>query len=231
MQQPNKKQGNPWTFVWLKVIAKAWSEPGFRERLTAGDDAQVRELIKTGVHEDVPFPKWVSLKVEEAKDAVWIPDVRFWTLPDTRLTWRVMAKPSEEALAATLASFANELVQMEIKPQPEGAESPLSAFEQMIRWLSVWPQAIALAWKNPAFERHLREDPHAALYNAFGFQVPGGLRIIVEYTHHPYEVGALPPVELVLILPPGPKDITDGAIALGAYLESGRGNPLTLPVC
>jgi ribosomally synthesized peptide (two-chain TOMM family) len=124
------------------------------------------------------------------------------------------------------------------------AESPLAAFDQMIRWFHVWPQAVARAWGDPQFEQHLIQDTHLALHNAFGYQVPGGVLLKAEradIAHQwvatdidpcmPGDWVSLPDIDLTMILPPRPKNETEGPVALGAYAETGRTYPFTMCCC
>ncbi|XXX79843.1 BMA_0021/BMA_0022 family TOMM bacteriocin [Sorangium sp. So ce134] len=252
-----------WQILWIRIIANAWSQDSFRKKLIDKNES-VRELVKTEFNEEIPFPKWVKLSVEEAPESKWVPRMHFWTLPCTRLTLRVPHKPSDDQLANTLSDYISLLVQLEAPIQPIGAkpgatdlfggpESPIPAFETMIRWFTIWPQAVALAWNDSNFATYLQKAPDLALYNAFGFQVPGGVELTVNFTDpNEHKAGSsnsdptndndcvnkdsdsvphLWPVELVLILPPKPELPSEGAIALGAYSESGRSYPFTLFTC
>jgi ribosomally synthesized peptide (two-chain TOMM family) len=218
-----------WSYTWLKVIAEAWSNPAFRDSLIRSDNEEVRTLFKK--HGTVPFPQWLYLTITQPEDAKWVSNMLFWTLPCTELTMRVPKPPGDGNVAAAIANYTRELGRIE-SDMDQGTESPLPAFEQMMRWFTVWPQAVALAWHNEAFKLHLHRNPRVALYNAFGFQVPGGVELIVDVDADPYAEGSLMPrADLKMVLPPPPPDAGDAGVALGKYSEAGRSYPFTLCPC
>ena len=110
-------------------------------------------------------------------------------------------------------------------------ESTQIALEQMVRWFSVWPKTVAEVWTDPQgpFSSHLAGDANAALHNAFGFQVPGGVTLNVKLQKGAFDPNTpYTPIDLQMILPPLPTVPTDGPVALAAYAESGRSFPFTL---
>jgi hypothetical protein len=137
---------------------------------------------------------------------------------------------------------------------PASLENPLTAFDQMVRWLRVWPRVVARAWKDPTgFGDYLQKAPVAALETEFKLKVPHDTKLTVRYEvderkeldeikdrkqHEErkklidscYPPGRPPHVDLVMILPHAPQ-ASDQAVAMASYFESGRSNPFTAITC
>lgn len=125
------------------------------------------------------------------------------------------------------------------------AESTQIGFEQMYRWFTVWPHAVAHAWRDPLFRKHLTDSPRVALFNAFGFEVPAGANLTItdQVSTGVYTKDLGTPIDIHMSLPEKPPSVAiknpvnnqpdiptnlDDAIALAAYAESGRTFPFTL---
>jgi hypothetical protein len=285
MSQHKRVNVTEWHYVWLKVLAIVWSERppyNFKNSLLNPGSDGVRKVIGDKLMAvlnqqkiDMGLPDIIDLKVIDDVTKLkrpagwkpeWMPEVGFWSLPDTEVTVKLPDRPDGDTalaladladrtsfvgIAADGSSFVRATKKSRTKGtksaarkglrqateetpdvELEGYEEPITAFEQMTRWFSVWPKAVAQAWKengrNRPFTRHLIKDANAALHNAFGFDVPGGVRLIVERGPQ-YKLGMKPPhIEVTLFLPPKPSGTYDGPIAIAAYSESGRSFPFTL---
>lgn len=129
-----------------------------------------------------------------------------------------------------------------------GQEDPIQGQDTTMKWQMVWLEAIALAWRDPAFKAHLLAEPRAALKEYFNFDLGPYVKLTVREASHPKETqssdGDAPPKklkhvfggwdpahdpltsEMIMALPQAPR-IEDQAVALSFYNASGRAYPFT----
>jgi ribosomally synthesized peptide (two-chain TOMM family) len=97
-------------------------------------------------------------------------------------------------------------------------------------WRSIWLKAVALSWEDEGFRAQLVANPREALWQRFGYQVPGEVDIKIsqpdgsQFGWRPGEGPSnwtMPAANLDLQLPPAPKaKAEDWAIALADYADS-----------
>ena len=130
-----------------------------------------------------------------------------------------------------------------------GQEDPIQGQDTTMKWQMVWLEAIALAWRDPAFKAQLLDDPRTALKTYFGFDLGPYVKLTVREASHPTETkgpanadaapkklhhafGGWDPAhdpltsEMIMALPHAPK-VEDQAVALSFYNASGRAYPFT----
>ena len=108
----------------------------------------------------------------------------------------------------------------------------------------VWLEAIALAWRDPAFKKKLLAEPRATLLEYFNFDLGPYVKLTIRDGHaRPTRARAPRPgwssafggwdpaadplkSEMIMALPPAPK-VEDQAVALSFYNASGRAYPFT----
>ncbi|EYF06487.1 BMA_0021/BMA_0022 family TOMM bacteriocin [Chondromyces apiculatus] len=240
-----------WHFLWIEAVAKSWSDPAYRSKLLANPNRYL------DIHALLGSEVTLTLKDGDPSSDAWRGS--FWLLPYTEVTLMLPVPPATGAawgyaMAAYEAQIVGASTTLAGRPPPGGGggsnvhtsnlslggEGTLVAFDQMVRWIHVWPQAVALAWHDAAFKEHLLSDPVLALWNAFNFQFPGGVLLRVQDVPAGAPYGTwdgtkgrwtLPPIALTLILPPPPESGSEQAMALGAYASSGRTHPFTLCCC
>jgi ribosomally synthesized peptide (two-chain TOMM family) len=102
----------------------------------------------------------------------------------------------------------------------------------MSQWQVVWLKAVAKAWKDKAFEAELKQNPHKALKDAFNFDVPSSVKIILKAGKsggHSFEA-VHPNGTVPMELPPKPPD-EEQAIALADLAEETAKNCCGQPCC
>lgn len=126
---------------------------------------------------------------------------------------------------------------------PDDASSPsdetsAETYARARRWQTIWPQIIAMAWKDKSFKDKLIADPRGVIQQEFGYPLSQELELSIEESPAntpPYnpnaEQGAdrwrgLEPMKLKLYIPPAP-GVEDQAIAITHYSETGRTYPMT----
>lgn len=279
-----------WNYLWLKVIAKAWSDTGFEGRLVnPGLNSSARQVIETEVglgrlangivgRGNLPLPHWITLVVKPATGSslpyteigVELPKLPTTEtisgnpavlLADLSEKWgalqsenerdnggkpqpwlsklmdaaRAMASPGDvdglQRASLALEAALQALHMRDVGDAPPGQENPTAGFDQEILWFSVWPQAVARAWKNEAFAASLMNNARLALHDQFGYDAPGGVDLTVTQSSETYTSGVkgtYPKVALTMYLPTPPTEELDGPVALSEYAGSGRSNPFTL---
>ncbi|RYZ37295.1 MAG: hypothetical protein EOO71_28570 [Myxococcaceae bacterium] len=91
-------------------------------------------------------------------------------------------------------------------------------------WQSVWMRAVALAWKEPSFEKALLSDARQALKERFDFEMPAGMQLKVVPATGSEAVAAnewkLANAEVELPLPKKPANVADHAVALSSLTDT-----------
>jgi ribosomally synthesized peptide (two-chain TOMM family) len=122
-------------------------------------------------------------------------------------------------------------------------EDPIQGMDTTIKWQMVWLEAIALAWRDPAFKKQLLADPRATLVKYFNFDLGPYVKLTIRDCTPPaagaspksrieHAFGGWDPAtdplrsEMIMALPPAPK-IEDQGVALSFYNASGRAYPFT----
>jgi len=124
-------------------------------------------------------------------------------------------------------------------------EDPIKGLDTTMKWQMVWLEAIALAWRDPAFKQKLLDQPRLALLEYFQFDLGPYVKLTVREATPPddgaaaaatnrlhqafggWDPGADPlRTEMIMALPPPPK-VEDQAVALSFYNASGRAYPFT----
>ncbi|NBD09297.1 MULTISPECIES: BMA_0021/BMA_0022 family TOMM bacteriocin [Corallococcus] len=103
-------------------------------------------------------------------------------------------------------------------PRKAGAQATVND------WQAVWMRAVALAWKEPAFEKALQEDPRHALKQRFDFELPAGIHLkVVPATAQDTAKASdwlLHSAEVELPLPKKPANVADHAVALSSLTDT-----------
>ncbi len=122
---------------------------------------------------------------------------------------------------------------------PVGPEGPLLGIRDSMKWQDAWMLAIAIAWSDDALKEELIREPRKFFKERCAFNLPSGLtfKVTTMPTHdsHGNNTGWDPErrmwylknTEVTMYLPPAP-DLQDQAIALSAYLATGRTYPFTI---
>ncbi len=123
-------------------------------------------------------------------------------------------------------------------------EDPIKGLDTTIKWQMVWLEAIALAWRDPAFKKKLIEQPRLTLLEYFNFDLGPYVKLTIREATPPEAQGTIPKTplqhafagwdpaadplksEMIMALPPAPK-VEDQAVALSFYNASGRAYPFT----
>ncbi|WP_437678783.1 BMA_0021/BMA_0022 family TOMM bacteriocin [Sorangium sp. So ce131] len=121
-----------------------------------------------------------------------------------------------------------------------GPEDPLHGIRSALKWQDAWMMAIALAWSDKDLEDALIGDPVTFFAVHCNYRVPDGITLTVsrmdadtkdamgrkpgwDPANH---IWFLKKSELTMYLPPKP-DQSHQAVALSAYLATGRTYPFT----
>ncbi|AKT43942.1 BMA_0021/BMA_0022 family TOMM bacteriocin [Chondromyces crocatus] len=233
-----------WHYLWIEAVARTWADPAFKKDLMANPGKYLDPENTLGGQ------VILTLKEGTPKDA-WRGS--FWILPYTELTLTIPQAPGKTAQwGFAMAVYETQIAGIGphlLPGSPPGkphhgtqfdstGENIIVALDQMVRWIHVWPKAVARSWKDDVFKGQFLKDATLALWNAFNFQFPGGVLLRVEEA--PKGVGKwnertqtwdIPPIRLTMILPPKPDPGAEQAIALAAYAGSGRSHPFTLCCC
>lgn len=122
---------------------------------------------------------------------------------------------------------------------PVGPEGPLKGLRDSMKWQDAWMMAIAIAWSNEALQQELIQEPRKFFKERCDFDLPPGLTFKVITTPEKDSEGNrtgwdpekklwyLKNTEVTMYLPPAPA-LQDQAVALSAYLATGRTYPFTL---
>jgi ribosomally synthesized peptide (two-chain TOMM family) len=122
-------------------------------------------------------------------------------------------------------------------------EDPVQGLDTQLKWQYVWVEAIALAWRDPAFKARLLKDPRNTLLEYFNFDLGPYVELTVREATPPdpsaasqtglqRAFGGWDPANdplksgMIMVLPPAPK-VEDQAVALSFYNASGRSYPFT----
>ncbi|CAM3250311.1 MAG: hypothetical protein EOO71_30530 [Myxococcaceae bacterium] len=111
------------------------------------------------------------------------------------------------------------------RPVARKPSSPgLGAKATVNDWQSVWMRAVALAWKEPSFEKALLADPRQALKERFDFEMPAAIQLKVvpatgaeAGTPNEWKLGG---AEVELPLPKKPANVADHAVALSSLTDT-----------
>jgi len=152
-----------------------------------------------------------------------------WLLPPTKADLDARRAAGGRRFRATAIRQA---------PQEEhdlGVDFLPGAMEAHNHWQVIWPRIIALAWEDKTFHKEVKENPHRAIKEAFGYTLSPSLKLeIVDAPNAAFDPDAefpkdpwstLPDLKLTIALPPAPPaDIQ--AVAITAY-HTGRTYPFT----
>lgn len=89
-------------------------------------------------------------------------------------------------------------------------------------WHAVWMQAVARSWRDPEFEKQLKENPRQALKDGFNFKLPEGinLKVVPSSSRQDPSEWKLLSADVEMPLPPKPKDVDDHAVALSSLTNT-----------
>lgn len=121
--------------------------------------------------------------------------------------------------------------------------------DEISRWNQIWPQAVAMAWSDPAFKKDLLADPRDALVRHLGYRFPDEITLEVKDAAgiegvttegQPAKAGYYPPskpgdvghwlvpaTNVTLWLPGAPDTVEMQGVALATYGTRGHIYPFT----
>jgi ribosomally synthesized peptide (two-chain TOMM family) len=140
-----------------------------------------------------------------------------------------MSKKKPESKAAPAATARARPVARKPAKAP-GAQATVND------WQAVWMRAVALAWKEPAFEKALKDNPRQALKQRFDFDLHPSIQLKVvpagSTDVSPADAYKVNSAEVELQLPKKPADVADHAVALSSLTDTyGRSHCCGSPCC
>lgn len=128
-----------------------------------------------------------------------------------------MSKKKPESKAAPAPAKARPLARKTRAPG-QGAQASVN------EWHAVWMRAVALSWKDAAFEKALQKDPRQALKERFDFELPAGihLKVVPSTAKDPAAATEwkLASADVELALPKKPDNVADHAVALSSLTDT-----------
>jgi ribosomally synthesized peptide (two-chain TOMM family) len=226
--------------AYLRAIAKSWSDPEFRTRLS---ETPIVALGECGLG------RWtwrLDLKLPLDGDQ-WNPgDTGGWAGSNRESITLYLpldpavalpGPPSEswpEALSEYYRLYPTLLGTIgEPSPAGQAYNVGLGSWNAFLDFGSVTVRALALAWRNADFRTQVQKDTIAALQNWLGYNSPWNLDIRIrnnpemKWSSGVWQQGSRKN-ELCLFVPQRPgDDFTVWPIALAAYNETGPAYPFT----